>query len=131
MDGARDSEISMGAFQPHHVASMEPARGQIYGFRMALRREHLGVFLENTFNHPETVECVQRVNQIAQRNWEHYCGDTFYGNLPGHLLRYPIEVSETGAITTLPGFEFFPDTKAKSWEPNLITFLQSSRPNSS
>ncbi|EXB88210.1 Phospholipase D alpha 1 [Morus notabilis] len=114
MDGARDSEIAMGAFQPHHVASKEPARGQIYGFRMALWREHLSVFLEkSTFNHPETVECIQRVNQIAQRNWERYCSDTFNGDLPGHLLRYPIEVSKTGAITTLPGFEFFPDNKAK------------------
>ena len=34
-------------------------------------------------------------------------------DLPGHLLRYPISVDNEGNITELPGFEFFPDTKAR------------------
>ncbi|RLN28860.1 hypothetical protein C2845_PM05G25620 [Panicum miliaceum] len=37
MDGARDSEIAMGAYQPHHLAAASrPARGQVHGFRMSL-----------------------------------------------------------------------------------------------
>ncbi|KAJ0530268.1 putative phospholipase D [Helianthus annuus] len=43
MDGARDSEIAMGAYQPHHIATRTPARGQVHGFRMALWYEHLGM----------------------------------------------------------------------------------------
>ncbi|PON34711.1 Phospholipase D [Parasponia andersonii] len=112
MDGARDSEIAMGAFQPHHLVGNEPARGQIFGFRMALWQEHLGL-LNRTFMHPETLECVQRVNQYAQMSWEAYSSDTFDNDLPCHLLRYPIDVNEDGTINALPGFEYFPDTKAR------------------
>ncbi|GJT82814.1 phospholipase D alpha 1 [Tanacetum coccineum] len=36
MDGARDSEIAMGAYQTYHLSILEPARGQVHGFRMAL-----------------------------------------------------------------------------------------------
>ncbi|XXG45717.1 hypothetical protein AAC387_Pa02g0720 [Persea americana] len=42
MDGRRDTEIAMGAFQPFHLGTRQPARGQIHGFRMALWYEHLG-----------------------------------------------------------------------------------------
>ncbi|KAB2619097.1 phospholipase D alpha 1-like [Pyrus ussuriensis x Pyrus communis] len=111
MDGARDSEIAIGAFQPKHLASTIPARGQIYAFRLALWYEHLKV-VDNSFLHPESLECIRRVNQIAERNWEFYSSDTIY-DIPGHLLHYPIVVSNNGALTTLPGFEYFPDTKAR------------------
>ncbi|XP_062117422.1 phospholipase D alpha 1-like [Humulus lupulus] len=112
MDGARDSEIAMGAFQPHHLVGHEPARGQIFGFRMSLWMEHLGYF-ENTFENPETLECVHRVNMYAQKYWEAYSSNTFDDDvLPGHLLRYPVEVKNNGTIGELPGFKFFPDTKA-------------------
>ncbi|KAM6593048.1 hypothetical protein CsatA_000751 [Cannabis sativa] len=112
MDGGRDSEIAMGAFQPHHLLGHEPPRGQIFGFRMALWMEHLG-FLEKAFENPETQDCVQKVNAYAQKYWEAYSTSTFtYEVLPGHLLRYPIEISSDGTIGELPGFKFFPDTKA-------------------
>ncbi|KAJ0693587.1 putative phospholipase D [Helianthus annuus] len=32
MDGAQDSEIAMGAYQLHHIATRTPARGQVHGF---------------------------------------------------------------------------------------------------
>lgn len=112
MDGARDSEIAMGAYQPNHIAGDTPARGQIYGFRIALWAEHLKM-LDESFKYPQTVECIQIVNKIAEKNWALYSSDEFHENLPGHLLRYPIEVSSSGAIVALPGFEFFPDTKAR------------------
>ncbi|KAK6156500.1 hypothetical protein DH2020_010748 [Rehmannia glutinosa] len=60
MDGARDSEIAMGAYQPYHLSSKLPARGQIHGFRMALWYEHLGL-LDDSFCHPESLECIQKV----------------------------------------------------------------------
>lgn len=111
MDGARDSEIAMGAYQPYHLANRQPARGQIHGFRMSLWYEHLGM-LQETFLHPESEECIRKVNQIADKYWDLYSSETLEHDLPGHLLRYPIGVSSEGNVTELPGFEFFPDTKA-------------------
>nr|GMC92272.1 phospholipase D alpha 1-like [Ipomoea batatas] len=111
MDGARDSEIAMGAYQPHHLSVRQPARGQVHGFRMALWYEHLGM-LDNCFVHPESMECVHKVNQIAENNWNLYSGETLERDMPGHLLCYPIGVTENGQVTELPGFQNFPDTKA-------------------
>ncbi|KAI4387065.1 hypothetical protein MLD38_004926 [Melastoma candidum] len=88
MDGARDSEIAMGAYQPHHLGTMEPARGQIHGFRMALWYEHLGM-LDDSFLQPESEECIRMVNQIADKYWDLYSSESPDHDLPGHLLRYP------------------------------------------
>ncbi|CAO2813493.1 unnamed protein product [Amaranthus hypochondriacus] len=113
MDGARDSEIAMGAYQPHHLVTRnKPARGQIHGFRMALWYEHLGM-LDETFGHPESSQCVEKVNRAADKYWDLYSSESLERDLPGHLLRYPIGVSSEGDIAELPGFEFFPDTKAR------------------
>ncbi|XP_022731363.1 phospholipase D alpha 1-like isoform X2 [Durio zibethinus] len=113
MDGGRDSEIAMGAFQPHHLATdrLRP-NGQIYGFRMALWQEHLG-HLDSSFHYPETLQCIQAVNSMAEESWNMYSSDALEQDLPGHLLRYPIEISNTGGVTTMPNMGFFPDTKAR------------------
>ncbi|CAI9786920.1 unnamed protein product [Fraxinus pennsylvanica] len=112
MDGARDSEIAMGAYQPYHLAVRQPARGQVHGFRMALWYEHLGM-LDETFIHPNSEECVSKVNQIADKYWDLYASENLERDLPGHLLRYPIGIANEGEVTELPGMEFFPDTKAR------------------
>ncbi|KAF5188000.1 Phospholipase d alpha [Thalictrum thalictroides] len=112
MDGARDSEIAMGAYQPYHIATGQPARGQIHGFRMSLWYEHLGM-LDDTFLQPESTECVQKVNKIADKYWDLYSSETLEQDLPGHLLSYPVGVASDGVVTELPGTEFFPDTKAR------------------
>ncbi|XWS17810.1 hypothetical protein CRYUN_Cryun33cG0100000 [Craigia yunnanensis] len=112
MDGGRDSEIAMGAFQPHHLSTNRRAKGQIYSFRMALWQEHLGQ-VESSFRYPETLQCVQAVNSIADEFWNMYSSDTFKQDLPGHLLRYPVEISNTGVVKAMPNMNFFPDTKAR------------------
>lgn len=112
MDGGRDTEIAMGAYQPYHLAARQPARGQIHGFRMSLWYEHLGM-LDDTFLHPESEECISKVNQMAEKYWDLYASENLERDLPGHLLTYPVGVSSDGAITELPGAEFFPDTKAR------------------
>ncbi|KAJ6435854.1 hypothetical protein OIU84_000973 [Salix udensis] len=109
MDGGRDTEIAMGAYQPYHLATKQPARGQIHGFRMSLWYEHLGQ-LDDTFCHPESLECVRKVNHIAGKYWHLYSSGN---DLPGHLLTYPMEVTSNGDLTELQGTEFFPDTKAR------------------
>lgn len=112
MSGARDSEIAMGAYQPFHLSTREPARGEIHGFRLALWYEHLGL-LHESFLYPDSIECVRRVNQLADKYWDLYSSESFEHDLPGHLLRYPIGISADGEVTELPGFECFPDTKAR------------------
>ncbi|KAL5697991.1 phospholipase D [Ranunculus cassubicifolius] len=112
MDGARDSEIAMGAYQPYHLSTRQPARGQIHGFRMSLWYEHLGM-LDDSFLKPESEECIQKVNNIAQKYWDLFASETLDHDLPGHLLTYPVGVTYDGQVTELPGMEFFPDTKAK------------------
>ncbi|KAE9603710.1 putative phospholipase D [Lupinus albus] len=116
MDGARDSEIAIGAFQPHYLTSNGPPRGEIYGFRRALWYEHLGNADNDSsiFDKPESVECIKLVNNLAESNWDVYSKDTFdeYRTFH-HLMCYPIEVTKYGAVTTLQGFEYFPDTKAR------------------
>lgn len=112
LDGARDSEIAMGAYQTNYLSNRQPARGQIHGFRLSLWYEHLGM-LDDAFLHPESVECIQKINNISEQYLDLYSGDTLEHDLPGHLLSYPIGVTSDGLISELPGFEFFPDTKAR------------------
>ncbi|KAJ8431856.1 hypothetical protein Cgig2_023500 [Carnegiea gigantea] len=113
MDGARDSEIAMGAYQPHHIAHRDqPARGQIHGFRMSLWYEHMGM-LDDAFLTPESVECVKKVNKIADKYWDLYSSESLEDDLPGHLLSYPIGITEEGEVVELPGLENFPDTTAR------------------
>lgn len=111
MDGARDSEIAMGGYQPHHLSTEQPARGQIHGFRMALWYEHLGL-LDNCFTHPESLDCIRRVNELSENYWDLYASNNIDQDLPGHLLSYPIGVDSEGKVTELPGTQHFPDTKA-------------------
>nr|CAD1834849.1 unnamed protein product [Ananas comosus var. bracteatus] len=113
MDGGRDSEIAMGAYQPDYLmTTKQPAKGQIHGFRLALWFEHLQR-LDDDFLLPQSRECVRKVNQIAERNWNLYVSDTLYNDLPGHLLSYPMKINGDGELADLPGMEFFPDTKAR------------------
>lgn len=110
MDGARDSEIAMGGYQPYHLTRRDqPARGEIYGFRMSLWYEHMGM-LDDVFQFPESVECVRKVNQIADKYWDLYASESLEQDLPGHLLTYPIGVTEEGEVVELPGLECFLDT---------------------
>ncbi|CAH1426486.1 unnamed protein product [Lactuca virosa] len=112
LDGARDTEIAMGAFQPCHLSKRQPARGQIHGFRMSLWYEHMGL-LDDSFSYPERLDCIRKVNQISVKYWDLFSSETFDHDLPGHLLSYPIRVMDEGEVTELPGFEYFPDTNAR------------------
>eukprot|EP01018_Ginkgo_biloba_P003504 Gb_39984 [translate_table: standard] len=73
MDGARDSEIAMGAYQPYHLATEQhgPVRGQVHGFRMSLWYEHIGK-LDKVFLEPQTIECMSRLTWSLS---ELSCGD--------------------------------------------------------
>ncbi|XP_008445312.1 phospholipase D delta-like [Cucumis melo] len=113
MAGSRDTEIAMGAYQPSYTwgKMKRHPRGQVYGYRMSLWAEHLGN-IDDCFKEPESLPCVKAVNKIAEDNWKKYTA-TEYAPLQGHLLKYPIEVSQSGKIGPLTGHETFPDFGGK------------------
>ncbi|KAI5596650.1 hypothetical protein BDE02_02G015400 [Populus trichocarpa] len=113
MAGSRDTEIAMGAYQPHHTWSNKKRHplGQVYGYRMSLWAEHLGL-VDNLFKEPESLDCVKSVNKIAEDNWKKFTAENFT-LLQGHLLKYPVQVDGNGKVSPLPGQETFPDVGGK------------------
>lgn len=111
--GSRDTEIAMGAYQPHHTWGKKKRHphGQIYGYRMSLWAEHLGM-LDDSFKEPESMACVNVVNKTAEDNWEKYTSEEFTP-LQGHILKYPIHVDADGKVGPLQGQETFPDVGGK------------------
>lgn len=109
MAGSKDTEIAMGAYQPSHTWAKKGGHphGQVYGYRMSLWAEHLGL-LDECFKDPKSLECVKVVNKISKDNWRKYTLDEFT-LLQGHLLKYPIDVDVEGNVNPLPGCENFPD----------------------
>ncbi|KAI5581971.1 hypothetical protein BDE02_07G053800 [Populus trichocarpa] len=113
MAGSKDTEIAMGSYQPHHtwVTKKKHPRGQVYGYRMSLWREHLGE-VDELFMEPDNLLCVKRVNHTAEENWKKFT-DPNFKLLKGHLLKYPLKVDADGKVGPLPGSENFPDVGGK------------------
>ncbi|PWZ05498.1 Phospholipase D alpha 4 [Zea mays] len=127
MDGGRDTEIAIGAYQPGYLAIRNTwgrrrrrhwaARGQVHGFRVSLWKEHLGqaaaAALGGDLLRPSSLTCVRRMNQVAKQHWDMFASDAFQGNLPGHLMAYPVSVLDDGGGKIVATTETFPDTNAK------------------
>ena len=71
MDGNRDSEIAIGAWQQGHQYSSDGSggasqlpRGEIASFRMALWAAHMGHF-DPVFTDPATDTCAKKVGQFG------------------------------------------------------------------
>lgn len=111
MDGARDSEIAMGAYQPFHLATYQPALGEIHGFRMALWYEHTRQ-LDNSFLQPSSLECVRKMNEHANHIWQLFIQEAIV-DLPAHLMTYPYAIGADGSLSPVLGSELVPDSKAK------------------
>lgn len=113
LDGSRDTEIAMGSYQPKHTWATKNSHphGKVYGYRMSLWVEHLGK-LEDTFCEPQSLKCVKRVNKIAKQNWKAYVAEENKEML-GHLMQYPVQVSRDGKVSSLKGYEQFPDVGGK------------------
>lgn len=87
---------------------------------MSLWAEHLGG-LEPVFEETESLECVHRVNYMAERNWEQFAAPEVT-DMRGRLIRFPLKVEDDGTVTNLPGYLTFPDVGGKimgSNQPNI------------
>ncbi|GMN49529.1 hypothetical protein TIFTF001_018683 [Ficus carica] len=113
LDGSRDTEIAMGSYQPKHTWATKNSHphGKVYGYRMSLWAEHLGK-VEDTFCEPQSLKCVKRVNKIAKQNWKAYVAEENKEML-GHLMQYPVQISRDGKVSSLKGYEQFPDVGGK------------------
>jgi phospholipase D1/2 len=109
MEGIRDTEIAMGAYQPQYTWAnkVSAPRGQIYGYRMSLWAEHIGG-IEEDFNHPQSLECTRRVRHLGEENWKQFVADEVT-EMRGHLMKYPVSVDRKGKVKPLPGCATFPD----------------------
>ncbi|KAH9325861.1 hypothetical protein KI387_006039, partial [Taxus chinensis] len=112
MDGARDSEIAMGAYQPFHTSMDASPWGQIHGFRMSLWYEHMGILLDD-FLHPNSTQCMGVVNKIGDKIWNEFISEgPDMRDLTAHLMSYPVQVWEDGSVSVKEGYPCFPDTEA-------------------
>nr|XP_043630474.1 phospholipase D beta 1-like [Erigeron canadensis] len=109
LEGTRDTEIAMGAYQPHHTWARKGFNptGQVFGYRMSLWAEHIGN-LESCFEQPNSLKCVRKVRLLAEQNWDRYAADEA-SDVTAHLLKYPVEVDGKGQVNSLPGCPNFPD----------------------
>ncbi|XP_028769079.1 phospholipase D gamma 1-like [Neltuma alba] len=109
MEGTRDTEIAMGAYQPNYTWARQRSYpcGEVHGYRMSLWAEHTGT-LEECFLRPESLECVRRIRTMGEINWKQFAANEIT-EMRGHLLKYPVEVDRNGKVRSLPGHEEFPD----------------------
>lgn len=116
LDGSRDSEIAIGAFQNGYTLAGNPAgrlpNGQVAGFRKALFKEHCGE-LRPEMEDPSDVRCIRIMSKAGAENWAAYAGPEVQQLPYGHLMTYPTWVDADGNVLPLDGSEEVPDLKGK------------------
>lgn len=105
LSGSRDTEMAVGCWQPSFNGSNP--NGDVQRFRMSLWTEHFRYY-HPILNCPGSIECVQKVKEMAYHNWQMYVGP-IGSTTPGHLLCYPINVMADGSLKNLPETSSFPD----------------------
>lgn len=114
MDGCRDSEIMMTAWQTDHLATPETMpKGDIHAFRLHAWATITGK-MDDVFRRPSSIECVRAVNDIANKNWKQYMAKETT-DMTSHLLPFPLEWDGT-EIRPRTGLVHgdLPDTKASA-----------------
>ena len=92
--GERDTEIAIGCWQPNNVS--RDSTGDVKKFRMSLWLEHFKTY-DSSFELPGSIECVEKVKELAKINWKMFIGPE--GSVtPGHMLPYPLKVTRDGRL---------------------------------
>eukprot|EP00878_Enallax_costatus_P010831 GHUV01011310.1.p1 GENE.GHUV01011310.1~~GHUV01011310.1.p1 ORF type:complete len:894 (+),score=260.77 GHUV01011310.1:345-3026(+) len=114
LDGSRDSEIAIGAFQNGYTLAGNPhgplPNGQVAGFRKALFKEHCHE-LRAELDDPSDVHCIRMLSKVGAENWAAYASPEVQPLPYGHLMTYPTWVDSEGNVLPLDGCEEVPDLK--------------------
>ncbi len=105
MAGTRDTEMAVGCWQPSFPA--QNPYGDVHMFRLSLWTALLKL-VDPVLRYPGTIECVQKVKELAYYNWTQYMGADGAVS-PGMLLPYPLNILPDGNIENLDGVKEFPD----------------------
>lgn len=111
LNGNRDTEIAMGAYQPEHMRNYKRLpQGEVSMFRKSLWLEHMGNQAPIRKN-PSDVTCIRKVKKLAEEGLLSYIDD---GEKPGvrHMLLYPLKVDQSGSVSARRDCSTFPDTTA-------------------
>jgi len=112
MDGARDSEIAVASYQPAHMPTEDSVpNGDVHAFRLHCWATTTNK-MEDVFKDPSSLDCVRRLNAIAEKNWKDFVSPELI-EMDSHLIPYPIDVDGDGRVFSRSEFKgFFPDTTA-------------------
>lgn len=112
MDGARDSEIAVASYQPAYLPTDGSIpHGDVHAFRLHCWATVTNE-MDSLFKNPSSLQCVHRLNEIAERNWETYITPDVI-EMDSHLIPYPIIIDACGNVFPRQDFDgFFPDTEA-------------------
>jgi phospholipase D1/2 len=122
MDGCRDSEIMMTSYQSEHLATTDSvAHGDIHAFRMHIWAS-ITDQMSDVFRNPESKECVDLMNSIADRNFKAYMGEEPV-DMTSHLLPFPLEFHQ-GTLIPRRGLVDgkLPDTTADAMGKKSVVF---------
>jgi len=108
LNGKRDTEIAIGAFQPKFVGENISALGKVHQFRMSLWAEHLNGS-EQYHVDPSSPETVKKVIEVAKHNWKVFSGSENV-DMKTHLMYYPLHVGITGHVHELEFHPNIPDS---------------------
>ncbi|KAK4736143.1 hypothetical protein R3W88_010404 [Solanum pinnatisectum] len=111
MDGKRDTEIAIGCYQ-WKTEEEDIDQRDIHAYRISLWYEHTGQ-AEQEFQHPQSLECVNRIRSIGDKMWKIYDQDEVEDMKGIHLVTYPVNVTAEGHVEDLMERNgHFPDTEA-------------------
>ena len=122
MDGTRDTEIAVGAYQPRFTG--ENAKGIVHAFRVGLWSAHFRSTIPG-IETPESLDCIRYFNAKASGSWATYCSPAVVSlDSVGVIMKYPVKYEKSGLVALGDGL--VPDTEAKflgsdGIVPNFIT----------
>ncbi|KAF9613992.1 hypothetical protein IFM89_014792 [Coptis chinensis] len=110
MDGRRDTEISIGCYQPKYMGN-KSGHGDVHAYRMSLWYEHTGRS-EESFLDPHSLDFVRLMHMIGEEAWRIYTEEEVMDMEGVHLVNYPVTESNYGNVEDLAeGGGTFPDTR--------------------
>lgn len=125
MDGNRDSEMCVGAYQSDFIDCDDELKGDVQKFRLALWAAHCGETMDIHLQ-PSSADCMAAMKDLGQANTEKYVQYEPEANC-SNLLYYPLDVQNDGGVAANESFPEIPDLGGTiagaltDYIPNFIT----------